>query len=91
MNIENGYSTQVESTHEGYVVSAYFILPPDTIERWHRLRNFGERQSDAYEFKNDVQFLTNISLKVLSKRFDISVKYERINARVFKKIKEGEI
>ena len=51
---------------------------------WQPLRNFGDRQGDARIFKEvDCPALTDTQLRMLTKHFDRSVKYERINSRHF--------
>ena len=69
--------------NDGYEVA---VLMPDErgLVRWHPLRNFGDRQGDAKIFKyNDCPRLTDTQIRMLVKRFDRSVKYERINERKF--------
>lgn len=71
--------------NEGYEVC---VLMEDErgLRRWHPLRNFGDRQGDARIFKEvDCPDLTDTQLRMLTKRFDRSVKYERINGRHFVK------
>lgn len=70
---------------DGYVVQEFFALPPDPYRKWHSLRNFGDRQSDAIEFRNDVNSMEELELRSLAKRYDSSIKYIRINKRNFKK------
>jgi hypothetical protein len=69
--------------NDGYEVA---VLMPDErgLVRWHPLRNFGHRQGDAKIFKyEDCPRLTYTQIRMLVKRFDRSVKYERINERKF--------
>lgn len=69
--------------NDGYEVA---VLMPDErrLVRWHPLRNFGDRQGDAKIFKYvDCPRLTDTQIRMLAKRFDRSVKYERINSRYF--------
>lgn len=69
--------------NEGYEVCVF--MPDERgLQRWQPLRNFGERQGDAKCFKYfDCPDLTELQLRMLVKRFDRSVKYERINGRRF--------
>lgn len=69
--------------NDGYEVA---VLMEDErgLRRWLPLRNFGERQGDAICFKYyDCPELTDAQLRMLIKRFDRNVKYERINSRHF--------
>ena len=69
--------------NDGYEVC---VLMEDErgLQRWLPLRNFGHRQGDARIFKEaDCPDLTDTQLRMLIKRFDRSVKYERINGRKF--------
>jgi hypothetical protein len=78
---------QVSNTDYGYIVKEWFILPPEAHKRWHSLRNFGDRQSDAKEFAEDVKELKDSSLNFLAKNFNPDVKYKRISSKVFRKEK----
>ncbi len=70
---------QVSNTPEGYVVQ---VLICGT---WAPLRNFGERQSDAKEFcYKDCPKLSQSSIWLLAKNYDMNVKYIRINEKLFK-------
>ena len=69
--------------NDGYEVC---VLMEDErgLRRWLPLRNFGDRQGDARIFKEaDCPDLTDTQIRMLVKRFDRSVKYERINERKF--------
>ncbi|MBR5395775.1 MAG: hypothetical protein IK144_11965 [Bacteroidaceae bacterium] len=71
--------------NNGYEVA---VLMEDArgLRRWLPLRNFGDRQGDAKCFKYyDCPKLTDAQLRMLIKRFDRNVKYERINGRRFVK------
>lgn len=71
---------QVSNTPEGYVVQ---VLICGT---WAPLRNFGERQSDSKEFcYKDCPKLSQSSIWLLAKNYDMNVKYIRINEKLFKK------
>lgn len=71
--------------NDGYEVTV--IMPDERgIVRHQPLRNFGFRQGDARIFKEvDCPKLTDMQIRMLVKRFDRSVKYERINGRKFVK------
>lgn len=67
--------------NDGYEVC---VLMEDErrLRRWLPMRNFGDRQGDACIFKEvDCPDLTDTQLRMLTKRFDRSVKYERINGK----------
>jgi hypothetical protein len=69
--------------NDGYEVC---VLMEDErgLRRWLPLRNFGDRQGDARIFKEvDCPDLTDTQIRMLVKRFDRNVKYERINKRKF--------
>jgi hypothetical protein len=69
--------------NDGYEVC---VLMEDErgLRRWLPLRNFGDRQGDARIFKEaDCPDLTDTQIRMLVKRFDRNVKYERINERKF--------
>lgn len=54
------------------------------LARWKPLRNFGDREGDAKAYKYiDCPDLTDTQLRMLIKRFDRSIKYQRINGRKF--------
>lgn len=69
--------------NDGYVVT---VLMHDErgIYRHHPLRNFGMRQGDAKCFKLfDCPKLKDTQLRMLIKRYDPNVKYERISGNRF--------
>lgn len=69
---------QIENTPDGYIVGVYRDL------YWHRLRNFGDRQGDAIDFRNwDCPKLTDAQLRLLEKQFRIDVKYIRVSSTRF--------
>lgn len=73
---------QVENNPEGYVVSCYKDM------HWHPLRNFGERQGDAFAFRDwDCPHLSDSEINILIRRYDKGRIYERISSRQFKTIK----
>lgn len=62
----------------GYVVQAYFRCSLDTHEKWHSIRNFGDRQSDAIEYLNDIENVEEYRLNSLAKAYSPDVKYIRM-------------
>lgn len=84
---------QKKNTPHGYVVEGYFTLPPETWDSWHPLRNFGDRQSDALEFKNiDCPELDIRHAISLARMYKSEIKYIRVNRRCFKRQREyGDI
>lgn len=74
INYNDGYEVAVQMEDERGLL------------RWLPLRNFGDREGDAKCFKYwDCPKLTGTQLRMLIKRFDRNVKYERINGRRFVK------
>ena len=76
---------QVENTPQGYIVSIYY---PDKngICHWERLRNFGDRQGDAIEFRDwDLPHLEDHHIRLLIQKFDINVKYKRIGKNQYRR------
>ena len=76
---------QVSSEPWGYVVEAYF---PDTdgCERWQPLRNFGDRQGDAIDFRDiDCPELSDANIKALISRYDWKTCYARYKKNVYYK------
>jgi len=75
----------IQNTNYGYIVAVYFDLHRNGNYQWHRLRNFGDRQGDAIEFRDyDVPKLEDSQVRLLIKNFDINRKYQRVNGRKFK-------
>ena len=69
---------QVENNPEGYVVSCYHDL------QWHPLRNFGERQGDAFAFRQwDCPKLSDNQIRSLEKAYSKERKYIRHSATRF--------
>lgn len=69
--------TQVEDTPNGYIVGA-FIYDEQGNGHWHRLRNFGERQGDAIEFREwDLPKMTLPEIKAFARTFRLGVTYIR--------------
>lgn len=69
---------QIENTPQGYIVSIYY---PDSSGNyhWEKLRNFGDRQGDAIEFKDwDLPGLEDAHIRLLIRQFDINKKYVRL-------------
>lgn len=83
---------QIVSSKQGYIVEGYFTLPPETWDSWHPLRNFGDRQSDAIEFKYyDCPNLDEKRVIALAKMYKQETKYIRVNGRQFKRQREHDI
>lgn len=69
---------QVENNPEGYVVSCYHDL------QWHPLRNFGERQGDAFAFRDwDCPNLSDAHIRMLEKAYSKERRYIRHSATKF--------
>ena len=62
----------------GYVVQSYFRIPPDTHNRWHSIRNFGNRQGDAIRYMSDIKNSELHKLNSLAKTYKPDVKYIRM-------------
>ncbi len=78
---------QIENTKAGYVVSVYIA---DTTDRyhWENLRNFGDRQGDAIEFRDwDLPGLPDAQIRQLIRQFDIKTKYVRLGKNRYGKQK----
>lgn len=72
---------QVCNSPEGYVVEAYVIEDPNSSGGyWYPLRNFGDRQGDAIEFKEiDCPRLEDSQIRQLIKQYRKENKYERLD------------
>lgn len=69
---------QVENLPEGYVVSCYHDC------HWHPLRNFGDRQGDAIEFRDwDCPRLPMQHISILERQYNKDTKYIRQSATKF--------
>lgn len=69
----------IGNTSDGYVVS---VLRENS---WFPLRNFGERQGDAIEFRYyDCPHLNESQIKMLIRNYDKDRKFIRIDSRHFK-------
>lgn len=69
--------TQIENTPDGYIVGVY-LRDGNGYGQWHRLRNFGDRQGDAIEFREyDLPGFTDQQINLFIKTFNISQKYMR--------------
>lgn len=78
-------NAQIENTEYGYIVGIYYDFERKGTPRWYRLRNFGTRQGDAKDFRdNDLPKLTDPQIRLLIKNFLINRKYVRIDGRHFK-------
>ena len=74
----------VDNTPDGYVVKAYIYLSNEDGLRWMPLRNFGDRQGDAIEFRDyDCPKLNDWQLKCLIKQYDKNTKYIRLSSTKF--------
>ena len=71
--------TNTENTPHGYVVSVYYDLTGSGSYHWEKLRNFGDRQGDAIEFREyDLPGLSDANIRQLIRQFDINTKYIRL-------------
>ena len=69
---------QVENTPCGYVVICYYDL------HWHPLRNFGDRQGDAFAFRDwDCPHLSDTQIKMLERAYNKDRKYIRVSSTKF--------
>lgn len=68
---------QIENTPDGYIVGVY-LRDGNGYGQWHRLRNFGDRQGDAIEFREyDLPTFSNQQINLFIKTFDVDQKYIR--------------
>ena len=68
---------QIENTPDGYIVGVY-LRDGNGYGQWHRLRNFGDRQGDAIEFREyDLPEFTDQQIKLFIRTFDVGQKYMR--------------
>lgn len=68
---------QIENTPDGYIVGVY-LRDGNGYGQWHRLRNFGDRQGDAIEFREyDLPTFSNQQIELFIKTFDVGQKYMR--------------
>lgn len=68
---------QIENTPDGYIVGVY-LRDGNGYGQWHRLRNFGDRQGDAIEFREyDLPGFTDQQINLFIKTFDVDQKYMR--------------
>lgn len=71
----------ISNTPDGYVVSARFQMQGEKEERWHKVKNFGDRQGDAIVFRDiDLATLDFNRVALMAKKY---------NGRKFKRIKKG--
>lgn len=74
---------QISNEPWGYVVEAYYP-DKDGTERWLPLRNFGDRQGDAIDFRDiDCPELTDVLIRGLINRYNPQVRYVRHRKHVF--------
>lgn len=78
--------TQIENTPDGYIVGIF--LPDGTgCGHWYRLRNFGDRQGDAIEFREwDLPTFTYAQIRLFINTFKIENKYKRLNTNKYAKV-----
>lgn len=69
--------TQIENTEHGYIVGV-FLRDGNGYGQWHRLRNFGVRQGDAIEFRDDLRTFSDNQIKGFIHTFDIGKMFRRI-------------
>ena len=75
--------TQIENTPQGYIVGA-FLRDDLGHGTWVRLRNFGDRQGDAIEFREwDLPDFSLDEIKVFGKTFKIERRYKRLGRRKY--------
>ena len=68
---------QIENTPDGYIVGVY-LRDGNGNGHWYRLRNFGDRQGDAIEFRDyDLPTFSNQQIELFLKTFDFGKKYMR--------------
>ena len=68
---------QIENTPDGYIVGVY-LRDGNGYGQWHRLRNFGDRQGDAIEFREyDLPTFSYQQIELFVKTFDVGQKYMR--------------
>ena len=71
---------QIKNSPDGYVVEAYIVEDG----HWHPLRNFGDHQGDAIEFRDcDCQRLPLEHIHQLVRQYNPAVKYARISGTRF--------
>lgn len=69
---------QVENNPEGYVVSCYHDA------HWHPLRNFGDRQGDAFAFRDwDCPHLSDTHIRMLERAYSKDKRYIRHSSTKF--------
>lgn len=77
--------TQIENTPQGYIVGA-FLRDDRGYGSWVRLRNFGDRQGDAIEFREwDLPDFSVQEIRMFAKTFKIENKYKRVARRHYVK------
>lgn len=68
---------QISNNPEGYVVEAFWP-DADGMERWMPLRNFGDRQGDAIDYRDiDCPELSDTMIRALIKAYDKDRRYAR--------------
>lgn len=75
--------TQIENTPDGYIVGVY-LRDGAGNGHWLPLRNFGDRQGDAIEFRDqDVPDFSVKELLMLHNTFDRTRRYKRLKKRSY--------
>ena len=78
--------TQIENTSDGYIVGI-FLIDGAGCGSWYRLRNFGDRQGDAIEFREwDLPEFTDAQIGLFIKTFKIENKYKRLDKNKYAKV-----
>lgn len=78
--------TQIENTPDGYIVGI-FLMDGGGSGSWYRLRNFGDRQGDAIEFREwDLPGFTDAQIRLFIKTFRIENKYKRLDKNKYAKV-----
>ena len=77
---------QIENTPDGYIVGVY-LRDGAGFGSWYRLRNFGDRQGDAIEFREwDLSEFTDAQIRLFIKTFKIENKYKRLDKNKYAKV-----
>ena len=76
-------TAQTRNTPDGYVVSVWADW--DGHYTWHDVRNFGDRQGEAFEFRDDCKFLDEKWLRMVAKKYDKTVKWRCIRRGTYRR------
>ena len=78
---------QISNTDKGYVVEAFWP-DKDGNRHWEPLRNFGDRQGDAIEYRDiDCPELDDKTIRIIIERYDPDVRYMRVKKHRFYRLK----